>query len=470
MAMASGNVGFGLGKSMPALIFGITMSIVVAAVIAFLPWDGLSLAIASVAVAAIGFVTATRHFSYFVLCCLFLVVILPGSADAQTVTATSLASDMLGALFVAAATGWLISDTFLRGWSWPSPLALSFGGLTIAALASTTASCCPAVTLAATIKVLSAFLMLATMERLVARDVTLAARVAAFLFAGSAVSIVIAYIQQASPAGPDGSEDSRVSGLMAHPNLFGTHLVIMILVAVSLTGVYKRWRIALWLYTVFAGGALLFTLSRTAWIALVGGIVVIGFLRYRWVLPLLLLGLPLAVIGLPVVQERFSDINISEAAESVAPVEAQDRFYPDNTLEWRIAYWTRVLPLVEGQALTGTGLESVAQVRPEGMPPHNEFVRTFVEMGWFGLVTFIAVLIAGLGTAISALRGKPSSRQRAFVTAYCACAVAVAIRLPVENQLTDVPNLWSFAAIAAITTAQLLRTARPREQREDSLA
>ncbi|MDQ3709032.1 MAG: O-antigen ligase family protein, partial [Actinomycetota bacterium] len=297
--------------------------------------------------------------------------------------------------------------------------------------------------------------MLLVLERLVAEDSRFAHHAILVAVVASVPSVVRAYWQYFFGVDTSDLFDTfRVTGFFSHPNLLALHLVLLLLVSVAVLPAVSRRR-QLWLlaYMTVASGALFLTLSRTAWLALVCGLLLVGLIQQRALLAVLLAALPILFFAVPGIQSRFSDVDLAFVADG--PPSPEEEFYPSNTFAWRVAYWGRVLPLAHGNELTGIGFETVAQRRAEAFPPHNEFLRAFVEMGVFGLVAFLAMLVACARTAWTGLKTARPGLERAFAVAFAACSLALAVRMPVENQLTDVSNLWLFAVVAAPVLARL---------------
>jgi len=414
-----------------------------------------ALGVLGLAVLGVVAILGVRHFAMLMLCVVALRPMV-GSEGVEAGLGGLDPGDLLGLVFIAAASTWLLAHWRSLRPRTTSPVALTSAALVLLAALSAATSCCRMATIGGTLKLGSFVLILLVLERLAAEDPRYAEKAVGVALVASVPSVLLAITQHFSGADTSDLFDvSRVTGLFSHPNLLATHLTLLLLLVISVFPyLVRRLQVAAGMYVVAAGSALFFTLSRTAWLAFVAGLLLVGLLQHRAVLIGVILLLPVLTLAVPGIQSRFSDVSL-ESLQVGEVVDPEEEFTQSNTLEWRIAYWGKVLPLAQGNELRGVGFETVAERRPEAFPPHNEFVRAFVEMGIFGLLAFGAVLVACARTAILGLRSAQPGLQRGFAIAFCACAVALAIRLPVENLLTDVPNLWLFAVIAAPVLGRL---------------
>jgi O-antigen ligase len=207
-----------------------------------------------------------------------------------------------------------------------------------------------------------------------------------------------------------------IQGLFIHPNPFGFYLVAILTIAVVAFFEAKRTALRLGILLVIATGGfcLLNTYTRSAWLAFAMAILLLGVFRYRVLLIAGVLLLPLASFAAPGavrdVAERFGDLTSSSAA------------HESNSLDWRRDQWSRMLPLGSDKPLTGQGFGSYQRLtisrfgfqdkrfrtvsggRPVGFTAHNDYVKTFVEMGYPGLILWILVLVGLVSAMVVAAR------------------------------------------------------------------
>lgn len=219
----------------------------------------------------------------------------------------------------------------------------------------------------------------------------------------------VVWVQHLSVSSWHYSDDLRISGTFS---LLGANelAAFCVTVAVVLFGVLiavrtsKLWRI------VLAGGiacmslGVLYAYSRTGYVSLILGLLVVMLAwRGRWklILPLLLLAaltpslLPTSVV------ERFDSTT----------VEASKR---DESTEKRFEYWQVAWDNFVRHPITGTGYHTFhhREINPYAKDTHNLYLRTLAEGGLVGTVMLVGLLLAILRTAIRELAQAPSRSWR----------------------------------------------------------
>ncbi len=233
----------------------------------------------------------------------------------------------------------------------------------------------------------------------------------------------------------------RVQATFAHPNPFATYLAILMLLTLSLaTAQVGRRRAVLTLYFFALGFMLVLTYNRASWIACVIGLFYIGLRRSRFVAGGLVIVLAFVVLAVPSVADRITEITEDDTS---LPADV-----PDNSLEWRVQYWSKLLPLARESPVTGIGPQVVATTRAERVEPHNVFVQTYVETGLFGTVTLLLAIAATGRTLSKRRRAASNDLDRALAVAAIAIAVALLVQSPSENLLNQTMTWWYFAAAA----------------------
>lgn len=145
--------------------------------------------------------------------------------------------------------------------------------------------------------------------------------------------------------------------------------------------------------TPIVGLALLFTFVRGAWIALGVGLLYLAIRRYR----VLLLGVPIALIGLAVLPGSFSSSAF------------QERSFNERQLGWSDNVAKVVsAPLGNGIGTTGASAEKAVQVEHKAneivYQPDNQYFKVLYELGVPGLWFFIFMLVTMLAASRTAER------------------------------------------------------------------
>lgn len=173
----------------------------------------------------------------------------------------------------------------------------------------------------------------------------------------------------------------RAYGTFAHPNPYAFYLIIVTALAVNLF-LYSRHRAHRFSLLVLIGSALicvLLSFSRSAWFSLLMIFFVVSFFRQKkllWVFFALIL-----IFGiLSPIRSRFYDLSTSF-----------------NSLAYRLSIWEGGIEHLPGFFLVGRGLGGFAATDVLGELAHNDYLRVLVELGVFGLMTY---LILNIGLVI----------------------------------------------------------------------
>lgn len=192
--------------------------------------------------------------------------------------------------------------------------------------------------------------------------------------------------------------DGRLQSTFSHPNIFAFFIVGLLALTLLITssslvrldGAHRR---LLHVYVVGLLALLLFTKTRSAWIAAV--LIFIGhalFVDRRWLA--LLAVLPVALL-IPGVAERIGDLNAGNVDLGFAKL---------NSLAWREELWDDTLQWMRDNPsiLLGHGLDLYASYVPlffsrgedqSGVGAHNTFLQIYFEMGLVGLSAFLTIFI-----------------------------------------------------------------------------
>lgn len=296
------------------------------------------------------------------------------------------------------------------------------------------------------LRVGSGLLMLEVLQRLVRTREKLHRLLAALLLS-AAVPIGVGLFQAATGGGLWVAGFVRVVGTFRHPNPYSIYLVIIILTIVALLpNVRKKWRIPLAIYAVMGVIVLVTALTRSAWMGLALGIVVIAVLQSRWLIPVMVVVAIGAAVLSPSVMQR-----VTEMAEPGTSTVGD----PTNSLTWRINYWKETLDLADGRTVTGIGMGMVQRSTPEEKAPHNDYLRVVVEGGLMALAGYIWLLIALIRMALQAVRdrGRLRGPPKGVAVGFVASLSALLLLGIVSNVISQVVLLWYVATIAALASA-----------------
>lgn len=214
------------------------------------------------------------------------------------------------------------------------------------------------------------------------------------------------------------SNYNAIESTFAHPNPFAFYLTLVLVVAIVAFIEMRRpqWRVPLGVLILAAGVCLLNTYTRSAWLAFAAGLLLLGIWRYRILILVGAVMLPLAGYAAPSavreVSKRFGDLTSKS--------EAHER----NSWDWRREQWGRMWHWGSERPFTGQGFGSYQETTVKefgyldsrfstlpagpgsgrGLTAHNDYVKTFVELGWPGLLLWIAVMLGLVGAMVAAAR------------------------------------------------------------------
>jgi O-antigen ligase len=235
---------------------------------------------------------------------------------------------------------------------------------------------------------------------------------------------------------------TRVVSTFLIANPYAYFLVFLGLTALALT-VTLRSSPRRWVYGVAAAvfaGALVTTNVRTAWIAYACGALVIG-LTVGWRLVVAIVAVVVLVVAMvPSVRAQFEDLNTPPNADTIS----------ENSLTWRFRHWENIYPLTHGHELTGIGLAMTVSRAPDvAKEPHNDYLRAYLEMGVFGLVAFVGMLVMFVVVGWRAFRRAITVEHRAIGLAFLAVAIATVVASLTDNLVSNVGVVWYVYALAA---------------------
>jgi O-antigen ligase len=249
----------------------------------------------------------------------------------------------------------------------------------------------------------------------------------------------------------------RVTGTFLHPNAFGFYLVLLLIMGAAVFR-YLDGAARLLVGGVIVVGAveLLLTYSRGSWVTVVAGVLVVGALQARKLLLLVPAGLALVVVAAPSVLTRLSDLSQEETINGT----------PGNSFLWRVNHWGVVLDGARGHEFLGLGPSASDYLGAEVLPPHNDFVRMYVETGVLGTTVYVAVIVAALMAALRAFRTVPGGHlDRGVAVGAVGCTVAFVLGSFGGNLISEVVVLlYVFAFFALASSLTAARPATPPQR------
>jgi putative inorganic carbon (hco3(-)) transporter len=383
-------------------------------------------------------------------------------ADARTATDQVTArgidpSSLLAVLFIGAAAIWLAGQYRERGGLPGSPLRRAMVVFMAAGALSIVGAQQPATSILEALRILAAVLMFVVLEQMMRDERTMRQLLAAvYLSLLFPLGFTAFGFLTGSPRTELKGSILRITGPFLQSNSFGRYLMLMIIFGAAIyPHVERRHRrplaVLLALSTVF----MLLTYTRSAIIGAALGLLVVGVLQSKRLLFGMAVVAVCALLTVPQLSSRFT--TLSGGGSTYA---AQG-----NTLTWRLAYWTEVLPLAKRNPVTGIGLGQTAQETDAAKQPHNDFIRAFVETGLIGLGAYLALLAALVATGVRAVRASPRGTfGRGVGVGMLGCVLAFIADSLTANVISNVVTLWYMFAFAAAASAVAWQARRPRAE------
>ena len=428
--------------SLPQIIM-----VLLAAVAALLVFTGVSrpgaswaLAAGSLAGAAALVLVARRSMELFVLVVLVLRPALDG-LHAPGGTQITDPAQMLGALFVVVTGVWWIGRR-LTGHRHPGSVAgMAAAGFLAAAAVATLGSDAPGRSVGELARMVTAVLMFFIVDRL-CETTGRPDRFVVAVLAAAVVPVTVALVGPLAGLHRVEIKDriERIVSTFAQSNPLGHFLTIVLLVLVAYVLLRPgQPRVLAVIAMAPVGLTLALTYTRLAWAAAVAGILVMLWAagRHRLVPALIAVLVALAAFS-PGVGHRIDQLSSPNAGVNGS----------ESGLQWRLGQWADVTRLADSNPVTGIGPDVVARRLLNGQPPHNDFLRAFVEMGVVGLVAFVVLLAALIGVAARANRRAQGARARTVALAFVGVITAFVVSSIAANLLGQVVILWYVFALA----------------------
>jgi len=375
-----------------------------------------------------------------------------GSAGIGSAAASGLdPAGALAVIFMVASLFWFMARRMEKTPSPPPSVhRLALFAFATTGYLSVIASYRPFVSLLEAVRISAVAVMLAVLEvmlvsRTAIKHLVLAIYVSALLPVGLTLFYIVLHKPQFSSGGFD-----RYQGTFSQPNPFAIYLTMLIVMGAALLPHLKvKVRVMMIVLIVASVVCLYHTYTRSAWLATVIGLVAVAVIGRRKVLGgALVAGVVVSLIVVPTISQRFADL---ASVAGGTTVNAQGN--TSNSLEWRFAFWSAVLPLADSNPVTGIGLKMSSFLTDVAKEPHNDFLRAYVETGLIGALAYFALLISMIMVARQSLKLAGPGFDHSIAVGFAGCVIAFVLISLVSNVITEVIVLWYYVAFAAAAYA-----------------
>jgi len=370
-------------------------------------------------------------------------------------------SSILAVLFLVAAMIWLAAQRRAYGPLPGSSLGRALRVFAFVGVVSVLGAEEMAPSALEAMRIITVVVMFAVLERLM-HDVPAMKR---FLFAAMLSTVFpLLYSASAVLLGDAPIEEkgdfTRFTGPFTQSNTFGRYLMIIIVFGAALyPHLSRRFRVSLGVVLAGCTLLLLLTYTRSALLGTVAGLVVVGAIQSKRLLAALAVIALCALLFVPQLAARFGTVD-NTAQPGSGP--------SGNTLEWRLSYWSDVLPLASRNPMTGIGLGMTPYYTSVEKQPHSDLLRAYVETGVIGVGSYVVMLVAMVRTGRRGVHvTPPGTFERGVATGFLGCAVAFVAVSAVANVISNVATLWYLMAFAAAASTIVRRNGSAAEQRSE---
>lgn len=385
-------------------------------------------------------VTAVSRFALFVLGVLAVRSVL--DLVEAAVGVADITSALGGALMLALVAHWLANrGSHDRRHRAPVASAWAATALLLAALLSATIATDPVRGMTEAARLASVMAMFAAVLWLL-RDGLRPQLVIVTLFASAVGPIAVGTHQHLTGSGLVVIDDTlRVRGTFVHPNSFAMYLAIVVVFAAAMLAHESGWtRTALVALLAAALPMLMLTYTRSAWLAVVVGVLVVAWPHSRSLVVVIVVAAVAASLLIPSMASRWSDLSETRRASGDA----------GNSLVWRLEHWDTSVEQAADRPVTGIGLGNTGGLTEGGRQLHNDLVRAYVEVGAIGVLAYLALLATLARDVVRARRRARDGLERALAGGAAGVLAALVVVSLSDNVMSQTSVVWYGAAVLAM--------------------
>jgi len=263
-----------------------------------------------------------------------------------------------------------------------------------------------------------------------------------------------------------GERPPEIFSFLGNPNYIAQYLIIVLPLSITLSlfASHKGKRSLSIIVTLILILCLFLTFARGAWLGFLASLIFLGFTlplpklkrQFKWLIPLVLI-LVIIASYFTLSQEPFKK-------ELFRKIPA------------RIINWKSTLLMIRAHPAIGSGIGNLYSVLPKYLSPefhkilpmqriaesHNDYLHIWAEIGIFGLIGFIWLIIAYFKKGFQKFREEKGYRK-ALTAAFLAAVIATLVQSSVSFNLhRPVPNLmfWSILALTLVSQKKILLSSK----------
>lgn len=257
--------------------------------------------------------------------------------------------------------------------------------------------------------------------------------------------------------------ENRIAGTFGHPNVLGYFLLIILSLMIYLffeKDIIKKtiYRYIFTLYGFLLMILLISTFTRGAWIGLfvlLTGVSIIKFTRKT----LIYTAIIIPIVGIFMAIYVWMQQTIWYELTPIEDIPVISRIFglfsgdPSDSIIWRQVMWSDMYNKALTRPILGFGtgtieiiVEEVRGVSLGALEVHNDYIKSFVEMGVIGLVVYIIFIISILYSLVIRMK----SRQDTLVLVTIFIVIAIYLSSIWDNLLRQTAVMWIFFAILGL--------------------
>ena len=235
---------------------------------------------------------------------------------------------------------------------------------------------------------------------------------------------------------------NRIFGTFSHPNLLAFYILIPLSLCFIIFLVSNKRKVQIITYgflSVFFILTLIFTYTRGAWIGFIIIAFIIGIVKFRGFLVIIVFTLIISYIGIDGIQSRAQEtIDVS----------------PYGSIQWRLNLWDDSLRYIKEKPILGHGVGTANETiyRNRGPKfgsthPHNDYLKISLEMGILGLIAYLLLIINLLLKLFHIYKKEKKPNLRALTLVVLVLSISIFATSFGDNMIRNTALQWSFWAL-----------------------
>lgn len=251
----------------------------------------------------------------------------------------------------------------------------------------------------------------------------------------------------------------RALGSFGQPNELGAFLSMFTAYTAALLFGTRRWigKLILAGAVVLGSVGVLLSVSRGAFLALAVAVLYVGLRSSRI--------LTLALVAVLLTSPFWAPDYVVDRVTGSRVESEDDEAKLEGSAQIRIDTWHAIGQVVTNHPLDGVGFNGLMDVLPEtgqelGVEvkdtSHNTYLRFLAEMGLFGLLLFIALLVRCVQMSEAAMRAARSRFDRQLALGFGAATIALALSCLFGDRFFSILITGNFFMLGALVNDALL--------------